>query len=85
MFALLLLQPWPNKTSIVLALGLVFLASEVSAVYLDNLVVTNTLSSFLTSYALTYSENDFKALNFSSTALGLKAIVGNAVFLLAGK
>ena len=80
-------QPWHNRrTSLLVSLvGLIVLTSEATSFVLDNLVVTNTLSSFLTSYALTYSENDFKSLNFSSSNLGFKAILGNAVFILAGK
>ena len=80
-------QPWHNRrTSLLVSLvGLIVLTSEATSFVLDNLVVTNTLSSFLTSYALTYSENDFKSLNFSSSNLGFKAILGNALFILAGK
>jgi len=78
-------MPWHNRrTSLLVSLvGLIVLTSEATSFVLDNLVVTNTLSSFLTSYALTYSENDFKSLNFSSSNLGFKAILGNAVFILA--
>ena len=80
-----LFQPWLNRRTLVSLVGLILLTSEATSFVLDNLVVTNTLSSFLTSYALTYSENDFKSLNFSSSSLGLKAILGNALFVLAGK
>ena len=51
---------------------------------LDNLVVSN-LNDLYTSYVLTYSENDFKSVNFSSSILGGKALIGNALFVVTGK
>ena len=60
------------------------LLSSASAAFLDNLVVAN-INDLYTSYLLAYTENDFKALNFSSSVLGGKAIVGNALVVAGGK
>ena len=62
----------------------VLLISSTSAAFLDNLNVAN-LNNLYNSYLLTYTENDFKSLNFSSSVLGKKAIIGNALVIGAGK
>ena len=59
--------------------------ASLSTAFLDNLVVSDTLSSLYSSYLLTYSDQDFKSLNYSSTSLGGKAILGNALFVAGGK
>jgi len=74
-------MPWSTKNHAILSIAFgVVLLSSASASFLDNLVVAN-INDLYTSYLLSYTENDFKSLNFSSSILGGKAILGNAMFV----
>merc|ERR1712172_80766 len=70
---------WSPNPIICVTIGALLLSSA-SAAFLDNLVVAN-INDLYTSYLLSYTENDFKSLNFSSSILGGKAIVGNALIV----
>merc|ERR1739844_458322 len=74
---------WSPNPIICVTIGALLLSSA-SAAFLDNLVVAN-INDLYTSYLLSYTENDFKSLNFSSSILGGKAIVGNALIVAGGK
>jgi len=73
---------WSPNPIICVTIGALLLSSA-SAAFLDNLVVAN-INDLYTSYLLSYTENDFKSLNFSSSILGGKAIVGNALIVAGG-
>merc|ERR1739844_233932 len=68
---------WSPNPIICVTIGALLLSSA-SAAFLDNLVVAN-INDLYTSYLLSYTENDFKSLNFSSSILGGKAVLGNAL------
>jgi len=71
--------PTNHRVTVSLIIGSLLLSSA-SAAFLDNLVVAN-INDLYTSYLLSYTENDFKSLNFSSSILGGKAILGNAIMV----
>merc|ERR1711935_42688 len=70
---------WSPNPIICVTIGALLLSSA-SAAFLDNLVVAN-INDLYTSYLLSYTENDFKSLNFSSSILGGKAIVFNTLIV----
>ena len=78
-------QPWSVNQRVTLSfiIGTLFVSCA-SASFLDNLVVAN-INDLYTSYLLSYTEGDFKSLNFSSSVLGGKAILGNALVVAGGK
>ena len=82
-YCLIHFQHWSPNPIICVTIGALLLSSA-SAAFLDNLVVAN-INDLYTSYLLSYTENDFKSLNFSSSILGGKAIVGNALIVAGGK
>lgn len=73
-------MPWSVNHHTTLSFIGVLIISSTSAAFLDNLNVAN-LNNLYNSYLLTYTENDFKSLNFSSSILGKKAILGNAIVI----
>merc|ERR1712008_152168 len=70
---------WSPNPIICVTIGALLLSSA-SAAFLDNLFVAN-INDLYTSYLLSYTENDFKSLNFSSSILGGKAIVFNTLIV----